>query len=312
MAKVRRVPVTELRPGDRLARDVLSDDGRILLSTGVRLTRAYIRQLSQHGIQAVYLPDTAAPQPPAPEVSHRLRREVTRELRQLTEHLRQTMQQAATAVQLPRLQLDTSGIRRAVVQVVREVLTHPAAALPLQELRQVDEYTLLHSVEVCMLSTMIGRAMGIRVSALVDLAMGALLHDVGKVGIPQAILNKPDRLTPEEAEVMRRHTTLGWVMLREQPDLPPEVALVALQHHERWDGRGYPLKLAGEQIHRFARVCTVADVYDALTADRVYREGIHPSEALSMMAGPMQDMFDPEVLQIFMAAIQEVRRQGTA
>lgn len=312
MAKVRRVPVTELQPGDLTARDVLSEDGRILLSTGVRLTRTYIDHLAQHGVEAVYLPDTAPPRPPAPEVSRRLRREVTNELRQLTANLRRTMQQSAAAVQLPELHLDTSGIRRAVVRVVSEVITHPAAALPLQELRQADEYTLLHSVEVCLLSTMLGRAMGIRGTALVDLAMGALLHDVGKVGIPTAILNKPDRLTDEELAIMKRHTTLGWVMLREQPDLPPEVALVALQHHERWDGRGYPLQLAGEQIHLFSRICMVADVYDALTADRVYREGIHPTEALAMMAGPMREMFDPGALETFMAAVEQVRREGTA
>ncbi len=311
MAKVRRVPVAELQPGDLLARDVLSEDGRVLLSTGVRLNRNYIWQLRQHGVEAVYVPDTSPPKP-APELSLRLRREVTQELRQFTDGLRRTMEQATATVRLPELELDTSGIRRAVVGVVREVLTHPAAALPLQELRQADEYTLLHSVEVCLLSTMIGRAMGLQGSALVDLAMGALLHDLGKVGIPTAILNKPDRLTPEELEVMKRHTTLGWVLLREQPDLPPEVALVALQHHERWDGRGYPMGLAGEQIHLYARICTVADVYDALTADRVYREGIHPTEALATMAGPMREMFDPKVLQMFMNAVEHVQRQGTA
>jgi len=312
VAKVRRVPVTELQPGDLLARDVLSDDGRILLSAGARLTRTFIEHLKQYKIEAVYVPDAPRPVRPATQVSRRVRLEVAKELRQLTDNLRRTMQQATTTLQLPQLHIDTSGVRRAVVYVVREVLTHPVAALPLQELREADEYTLLHSVEVCLLSTMIGRALGLRGPTLVDLAMGALLHDVGKVGIPQSVLNKPDRLTPEEVEIMKRHPTLGWVMLREQPDLPPEVALVALQHHERWDGQGYPLKLAGEQIHPWARICTVADVYDALTADRVYREGIHPTEAVAMMAGPMRGMFDPEVLHAFMATIEQVRREGTA
>ncbi|MBP2018179.1 HD-GYP domain-containing protein (c-di-GMP phosphodiesterase class II) [Symbiobacterium terraclitae] len=303
MPRVRRVPLSAVRPGDCLARDVLSEDGRVLLSRGVRITDAYLRLLQTHGVDAVYLPSGPASGRSHPEISQRVRTELTAELRKVTDYIRHTVPQGATGLQLPRLELQVKGLRNAVVQAVNEVAAHPGLAVPLAELRQADEYTLQHSVEVCVLATMLGNAMGLRGNELVNLAMSSLLHDVGKAGIPLAILNKPGQLTPEETDVMHRHTTLGWVMLRNQPELPEEAAIVALQHHERWTGGGYPLGLQGGQIHLYARICAVVDVYDALTADRVYRDGIDPGEALNMMTGPLRDTFDPEVLETFMRAM---------
>lgn len=303
MATVRRVPLSALRPGDCLARDVLSEDGRVLLSRGARITDAYLRLLESYKVDAVYLPAGAVPHRPQPEISRRVRTDLTAELRKVTDYIRRSVPHDAVGLQLPHLELKVKGLRSAVVQAVNEVAAHPALAVPLQELREAYEYTLQHSVEVCVLATMLGNAVGLRGNELVNLAMSSLLHDVGKAGIPLGVLNKPGQLTPEETEVMHRHTTLGWVMLRNQPELPEEAGLVALQHHERWAGGGYPLGLQGDQIHLYSRICAVVDVYDALTADRVYRDGIDPGEALAMMTGPLRDSFDPEVLGVFMGAM---------
>lgn len=312
MTKVRRVRLSAAKPGDCLAKDVLSEDGRVLLSSGVRLTRTFLDLLAEHGVESVYL--TGRPlQRAVREASRRVRRDLLVELREATRSVWGAPLVEAKGVQLPQVQLEVKGLRRGVLQVVREVSRHPAVALPLQELRRADEYTLMHSVEVCVIATLLGHALGLRGDSLVDLAMSALLHDVGKAGIPAHILNKPGPLTPDELTVMRQHPTLGWILLREHPDLPPETALVALQHHERWAGGGYPLGLQGEQIHYFARICAVADVYDALTADRVYREGIDPGEAQAMMTGPLRDAFDPHVLKAFLLAIGRAQEEaGTA
>lgn len=303
MVAVRRVPLSALRPGDCLARDVLSEDGRVLLAKGTRITDAYLRLLETHGVDTVFLPSDGGPRRARPEVSRQLRADLSSELRRVTDYIRKSVPADVPGLQLPRLELKVRGLRTAVEQVVSQVAAHPGLAVPLEELRQADEYTLQHAVEVCVLATLLGNAMGFRGNELVNLAMCSLLHDVGKAGIPLSVLNKPGQLTAEETEVMHRHTSLGWVMLRNQPELPEEASLVALQHHERWVGGGYPLGLQGDQIHLYARICTVVDVYDALTADRVYRKGFEPAEALAMMTGQQRDSFDPVVLSVFRDAM---------
>lgn len=304
MKKGRRVEVAHAQTGERLARDVLSDDGRVLLAKGVTLTPTLLQLLEAHGIDSVYVLERgpSAEATPVPQV---VRQQLTRELREAMREVAASFQQAASGLRLPTVPFKAVGLRRAVEEVVGEVVANPAAVSTLKGLREVDEYTMVHSVEVCILTTMLGNALGMGGSALVDLALCSLLHDIGKAGIPLEILNKPDRLTAEETEVMNRHTTLGWLALRDHPDLPPAAAQVALQHHERWGGGGYPLGLSGDRIHPYAKVCSVADVYDALTADRVYRAGMTPAAAMRLMSGPMRDAFEPRLLTLFL----EVMRQ---
>lgn len=304
MKKGRRVGVSSVQAGERLTRDVLTEDGRVLLAKGVTLTPTFLQLLEVHGVNSVYVAGGGSPAEPHRQVSQHARQDLTRELHQALGEVAVSFQQAATGLRLPSVPFKAAGLKRAVAQVVGEVVANPTAVSTLRGLREVDEYTMVHSVEVCILTTMLGNALGMGGSALVDLALCALLHDIGKAGIPLSVLNKPGRLTPEETEVMNRHTTLGWIVLRDHPELPPAAAQVALQHHEKWVGGGYPLGLAGDRIHQYARLCTLADVYDALTADRVYRAGMPPAEALRLMSGAMRDAFDPRLLKAFLGIMR--------
>ena len=133
------------------------------------------------------------------------------------------------------------------------------------------------------------------------------MHDIGKVTLPLDLLNKAGPLSPTERTLMQRHTTQGHRILSERPELDPVCALIALQHHERADGTGYPSGLRGDEIEPFARVCSVADVFDALTGPRPYRKVLRPYDALELMRREMLHHFQREFLAEFVLLLGERR-----
>lgn len=150
----------------------------------------------------------------------------------------------------------------------------------LVKIRGKDEYTLMHSISVSALMLMFASALGLKHQERRKLAIGALLHDVGKIMIPDAILNKPSKLSAPEFEEMKRHCEYCLGVLGSTHGLPEDAVQIALQHHERFDGTGYPAGFAGKEITPAAQMAAIVDVYDAITADRCYRPGILPVEGI--------------------------------
>lgn len=170
-------------------------------------------------------------------------------------------------------------------------------------LRARDDETDGHSERVTSIAFAIGQELGLAPDALAALEMGAQLHDIGKVGVADAILFKPGKLTPEEWEEMRRHPVIGADLVAQIPFL--HVALpVVRHHHERWDGTGYPDRLKGTEIPLAARIFAVADVYDALVSDRPYRLGMPPAEALAIIERDIGTHFDREIVELFLNLIR--------
>ncbi len=172
-----------------------------------------------------------------------------------------------------------------------------------QSIESKDAYTLGHCERVAEYACALARDVGFDEITMFWFRIGALLHDVGKIGVPSEILNKPGRLSDEERTLMEGHAAAGSDMLRDI-DFPWDVLPLVRGHHERWDGRGYPDRLAGEQIALSARVVCVADVFDALTTDRPYRRAFTHDEALSMMAADTGTMFDPDLFPRFARIIR--------
>jgi hypothetical protein len=162
-----------------------------------------------------------------------------------------------------------------------------------------DGYTHGHSARVAELATRIGLRMGLEPEALRRLHQGASLHDVGKIGVPDHVLNKPDRLTEEEWVWIHAHPTVGFDLANRAPSLR-EAAVAIRQHHERWDGTGYPDRLAGAEISMAARIVAVADVWDAITSDRAYRPAWPLDQAVSHVAGGAGSLFDPVCVEAFL------------
>ncbi len=170
-----------------------------------------------------------------------------------------------------------------------------------------DEETGHHLRRMSSYCEILARQLGLGEQECEQLRLASQLHDVGKVAIPDAILRKPGKLDPKEREVIETHAEIGYEMLAGSPSGVVQLgALIARTHHEWWDGSGYPHGLSGSEIPREGRIAAVADVFDALTSDRVYRPAFPVSLALETMHSERATHFDPEILDVFMGSLQEV------
>ncbi|HEV2622549.1 MAG TPA: HD-GYP domain-containing protein [Frateuria sp.] len=188
-------------------------------------------------------------------------------------------------------------------EVDNAIALNPAAMLSVVRLKNKDDYTYLHSVAVAALMMALGRRLGFEGAALTELGLAGLLHDIGKVGVPDATLNKPGRLDPLEWASVRQHPQIGWDILRRESAAGPMALDMCLHHHEKTDGSGYPHKLGGEAISRVARMGAICDVYDAITSDRPYKRGWQPAEAIRRMAEWQEGHFDRAIFHAFVKLI---------
>jgi HD-GYP domain-containing protein (c-di-GMP phosphodiesterase class II) len=171
------------------------------------------------------------------------------------------------------------------------------------DIRTYDDYTYAHSLNVAILATVIGKVLGLSRQSLYELAMAAVLHDTGKMFIDKKILNKPGKLTPDEFSEIKKHCALGFNFLSQNLNIVETCKTTALQHHEAYDGNGYPSGLSGNDIHLFGRIVCVADVYDALTSDRPYHKAMLPSDAIEFIMSEYNSKFDPEIVDAMIKKI---------
>jgi putative two-component system response regulator len=201
-----------------------------------------------------------------------------------------------------KVQRQTLEIRRAHEETIYRLV---AASL------YRDQETGMHIKRTGLLSEVLAQAAGWSAAEAEVLRMAAPMHDVGKIGVPDAILQKPGRLTPQEYEVMKTHTTIGAKMLEgSHSAILSMAAEVALNHHERWDGKGYPRGVSAESIPESARIVGVIDVYDAISHDRVYRPALPEDEVLQVMRDGIGSHFDPSLGAMFLANYETMREIG--
>jgi HD-GYP domain-containing protein (c-di-GMP phosphodiesterase class II) len=198
---------------------------------------------------------------------------------------------------------DSSEAKKAVKQCVDNVISNQEAMLWLGLLKNVDEYTARHSLNVGLLSIILGRAEGLPRDELEMVGLCGMLHDMGKSRIPLDILNKEGSFSNEEFEIMKTHTTLGYEILTEQADITAEVAEVAFSHHERLSGNGYPRALDASKIGYYTRIVAIADTYDAITSKRIYSPSKTSLEGLRILIGAKGTHFDPELVDRFVECI---------
>ena len=166
-------------------------------------------------------------------------------------------------------------------------------------LRVYDHYTYSHTVNVSAMASALGMMLSFDENSLKDLALGALLHDIGKMKVSKLVLNKPDKLTDEEYAEMKNHTIYGYQTIKNDLQMKEDIALVALQHQEKYGGTGYPNGLKGKEIHLYAQVTSICDVYDALVSERVYKKPIQSHEAIKLMMAEGSQSFNPFMLYKF-------------
>lgn len=291
---MQRVLVSQLNVGMVTARNVFSADGRMLLAAEREITESYIRRLQELGIYAIYVRNPFFDNVEIPLVIN----EETRN------HSMQTVKRAFEVLRSPRVDVGFEEIQSSARKLVSEVLRNRRAMVHLTEIRTHDDYTFAHSVDVCTLSVLVAVHLGYTEIRLQELAMGALLHDVGKTKVSSLLLNKQSPLDDDEMSLMRGHSMYGFDLLRNckgKMTLPS--IHISLQHHEKFDGSGYPRGLSGADIHEYSRIVSIADVYDAITSDRPYRKALLPHEAYELMMTGGGYHFDPQILPVFLQRI---------
>jgi HD-GYP domain-containing protein (c-di-GMP phosphodiesterase class II) len=312
---VRLIPSRKIRDGVELARDIVAGPPGTapLLRAGVRLSARYAELLPKSGIGSVWIEDDLGE---AIEVAEPLTPETRAKVHRATGD---AITAAGTALRTG------SGMPTSVVEslshvalaMVDDLLDAPDAALVLEDLSAFDDYTHKHSVQVTVLGLLIARRLwstdgwidyrGRRRKDRLDdrmrkLGLGLLVHDVGKLAVPPEILNKPGRLTDPEMEIMKTHAVAGVELLR-PADLSPLALSVVRDHHERIDGSGYPEGLHGAQVQEFPRIAAVADVYDAVTSERIYKPAAPPHVGVGVINSSAGAQFCPSVVRAFRAVV---------
>jgi HD-GYP domain-containing protein (c-di-GMP phosphodiesterase class II) len=306
-----RLTTVSRAAGLRLARDLpATGPGRVpLLAHGALITERYQRALLAQGIHAVWVEDDLSDGiEPVELLPETVRAETA-------ERVRGALASARTAFgssqRLPPATMqDLAGI---VDRIASSIMDNPDAALVVGDLAAADQYIYRHSVNVTALGLLLARAQ-FRRNGWVDyrgqrrydridqrlatLGLGLLLHDIGKMAVPAPVLNKPGPLDDDEWDLMRSHPEAGAALLGTST-MSPLVTAVVRDHHERMDGSGYPRGIEGADIHPFARLAAVADVYDAITSARPYQEAAPPRAGVKVIADGERTAFDPEVVETF-------------
>ena len=200
-------------------------------------------------------------------------------------------------------QIEMERVEPLVEKMVDSIFRHQDALIPLARLKHHDEYTFQHSVSVCALTVAFARGLKLPREVIKEIAIGALLHDVGKAKVPDEILNKPAKLTDAEFSKMKSHVVQSVILLQHTPGVSQIALDVAGQHHERFDGTGYPNKLKGDEISLYGQMGAIVDVYDAITSERVYHKGMPPTEALRKLLEWSKFHFSPEMVQTFIRTL---------
>ncbi|MGE0609682.1 MAG: HD-GYP domain-containing protein [Pirellulales bacterium] len=309
-----RVSVDKIEPGMVLARPICLPDepGRYLLQRDVEIPPGVAQRLKRWGIVDVWIRYRQLE-----FLEEMIDEDLGDRQREVYRHVRKNFEQIMSG---STIELDLNRFSASIGELFGYLKRNPTGNLLLDKLDSFDNYLMSHSANVCYLALMLGMRLERYLIAertfktardakdLQLLGLGMLLHDVGKMRIPPAILNKPGKLTAEELEVIRTHPTVGYEMVRQA--VPATASQVVLNHHQRWDGRGYPARrdartgqtlppLAGRQIPVFSRIATVVDVYDAATTNRCYSAAKPAVQVLHEMRTICRGFFDPVVEQAF-------------
>lgn len=243
----------------------------------------------------------AATQEPAPPIRVSVEEELVR-AKKLHATAQRAVRDVMTDVRLGKA-VQVENIEALVEDITESVMRNSGALISLLRLKNADEYTFLHSVAVGTMMVTFGRSLKLDDELVRQGGIGGLLHDLGKMKIPDAVLNKPGRLTDEEFAIIKRHPGDGHALLLETKGIGPIPLDVTRHHHERMDGSGYPDRLPAEEITQTARMAAIVDVYDAITSDRCYHQGMQPTEALRKMWEWSKFHFDQPLLQAFMRTV---------
>jgi HD-GYP domain-containing protein (c-di-GMP phosphodiesterase class II) len=280
--------IDRIKDSEVLGRNILTNDGKILLRSGVKLNNRYVEKLKDLGVFFIYVEDDRLD-------------DIATEDERLGE-LKQTTLKNMSRIMKNVYSCNSRKVKDSlniVEDMVDYIISMGDVNTSLYDIRTYDNYTYVHSLDTCIMSSFLGLSNGFNESELKELAIGAILHDIGKVKIDNKIITKCGALTDEEFLEIRRHPIYGEEILSRNVRISDNAIKAVIQHHERVDGRGYPYKLADKEISKFGKIVCICDVYDAVSNDRVYRKKFSPNEAYELILAGSGTAFDSTMVQNF-------------
>ena len=295
---MRYLTVANLKEGMVLERAVYGGNFEVLIGQGTKMNATQIKRINDLGYAGAYVFDDLTQEAETRDI-------IPDELRiRAIKAAKDMLHQAELAAKNQPTNKKANERSLKVVQpIIDSIISSRHRIIDLVDLKPFDSYNYYHAASVTVLSILIGVELGISGVQLYDLGAAALLHDVGDIFTPKEILQKPGKLTDDERELIKQHTERGFEFLKDEFAFSIDSCVGVFQHHENYNGTGYPQQISKNKISLFGRIIAVAEVYDALVSRRPFREAMYPPEAMEFITYHSGSMFDPEIVDILKRVI---------
>ncbi|MCM1106755.1 MAG: HD-GYP domain-containing protein [Blautia sp.] len=301
----------QLKPGMKLDHPVVDRLGRNLVARGAALDEYMIEAMIKMGIMSVYVQEDEPEEEKEKEIP--MCEEAKRNIEKLHTEDRANVTLSASVrarvaegIQYIYNNTDSAEMTSATVSIADDLMSaindNNAIAIDISALKTSDEYTFKHSVDVATIAMIIAKQQGCTPQEIHEIGVTGLLHDVGKTKVPLEVLNKPGKLDDEEFAVMKQHSIFGYQIIKDRPEVSPAVCLGVLQHHEKTNGRGYPMGVTDKQLSPYARILSVADIYDALVTERPYKKAFSQRDAVEMIMSMTMEL-DMKAMKSFLESM---------
>lgn len=310
MVKRRYISSRMLQEGMVIDQSILDSTGRILVARKTVLDDYIINSLRKLNITGVYIREGEEEQEvETKNISPATLKTIEREMKNdrvkvtLSESVKERV---ATGMQFmfnnPKDAEMMNAANSISGELMKAISQNDAIAVDISALKVSDEYTFKHSVDVASIAMIMAKQCNMSDKSVYQIGLAGLLHDLGKSEIPNEILNKPGRLTDEEFAVIKKHPIYGYNLIKDKTELSPEILLGVLQHHEKINGKGYPMGVTDNKLTPFARLLSIADIYDALVTERPYKKGFTPRDSVEMIMA-MTGELDIKFIKVFMESV---------
>lgn len=303
---MRIVPISAVKSDAILAKHIYNASGNILLKKGVKLTSSLLNKIEENKVYTIYIDDKYSNEEIDDVIKPELRQKAVQAVMETFKNIESNNRLSKS---------ENPGIREGLIiksmekyldtlksiskYIIDDLTSNHNLLINLVDIKNIDNFTYQHSVNVAIISLVIGIELKLGRDELQTLFMGALLHDIGKTLLPRNLLAKTETYTDEEAEIVKEHCELGYRYLKENFALPTQSYIVALQHHERYDGSGYPKQAKGDIVHKYSRIVAIADCFDSMTSDRPTAKAAPVNEVIEYIMGSAGSQFDFQMSNIF-------------
>lgn len=310
MIKRKFIRTRSLQSGMKIDQAIVDRTGRTLIARGALLDDFMIESLLNRGVTGVYTVEGEEDEPGEREKIPEKTLETIEKLKvddpakvKLTESVKKRVAEGISYLFNNTKSEDFVDATNSIAgDLMKAITDNDSIAVDVSALKVSDEYTFKHSVDVATMAMIIGKQHGLPEKDVYELGIAGLLHDIGKTKIPNEVLNKAGKLTDEEFSLMKQHALFGYKILKDKGAISDGVLMGVLQHHEKLNGRGYPLGVPEEKINDYAKIISTADIYDALVTERPYKKAFSPRDAVEMIMA-MTDELDIHVMQSFLDSV---------